>query len=56
MFTQNDAFDDELYFTDIGDNVQEIDIVSVHVSQPGVAPYIHELAVKRVRHRRRPGC
>ena len=37
ILTENDAFDDEIYFGDSGDNVQETDIVS-------------EPAVKKARH------
>ena len=37
-----------IYFGDSVDNVQETEIVSVDVSQPGMAPCRHELAVKRV--------
>lgn len=51
-----DAFDDDIYVEDSGDNGQETDIAYVDICQPGVAPYRHEPAVKRVRHWRRPGC
>ena len=47
--TENDEFDDDIiYFGNSGDNIQETEIVSVDVSQPGVAPYRQEPAVKRV--------
>ena len=43
-------------FGDSGDNVQDTEIVSVDVSQPGLAPYMRGPALKRVRHLRQPGC
>ena len=36
--TENNAFDDEIYFGDSGDNIHETEIVSVDVNQPNVAP------------------
>ena len=40
--TENDTFDDEIYFGDSEDNIQETEVVSVDVSQPSVAPHRHE--------------
>ena len=40
--TEIKAFDDEIYFGESGDNAQEIEIDSVDVSQPNVAPYRYE--------------
>ena len=53
--TENDAFNDEIYFGDSRDNVQETEIVSIGVSQRWCGT-IQEPAVKRVRHWRRPCC
>ena len=43
--SQIDRFDD-YYFGDNGDDVEETGIVAVGASQPGVAPYRHELVKK----------
>ena len=49
--SQIDRFDD-FYFGDNGDDVEETGIVAVGPSQPGVAPYRHELVKKSRRSKR----
>ena len=49
--SQIDRFDD-FYFGDNGDDVEEIGIVAVGPSQPGVAPYRHEPVKKSRRSKR----